>query len=198
MTSDPATPDARHEPASPAEQRALSRDEQELADKARNPALSGLSDRELGDLIGLLRERRNRARDIGDQQGREARGKAAPAGATIAGSNHGTVSKHDFLSEALDRAMDERERRGGTHGDPVTEGADGQESQAELTRKAQAMANEGRRDSDMTEDGAPLHPNDPDADPGKKGLAETARNTAPSGALDHAGDLPARERSRSR
>lgn len=187
-----------HEAASPAELRALSHEEQELADKARNPALTALSDRELSDLIALLRERRNRARDIGDRQGREARGKAAPAGATIASSNQGTISKHDFLSEALDRAMDERERRGGVHGDPVTEEADGQESQAELTRKAQSMANEGRRDSDMKDDGAPLHPNDPDANPGKKGLSATARNTAPSGALDHAGELPSRERSRNR
>lgn len=194
MSRDPET----HEAASPAEQRALDRDEQALADKARNPELAGLSDRDLSDLIALLRERRNRARDIGDRQGREARGKAAPAGATIASSNQGTVSKHDFLSEALDRAMDERERRGGNHGDPVTEEADGQETQAELTRKAQAMANEGRRDSAMKEDGAPLHPHDPDADPGKQAMAETARNTAPSGALDHAGELPSRERSRTR
>ncbi|MBW7056281.1 hypothetical protein KY389_06165 [Paracoccus bogoriensis] len=187
-----------HDPASPAELRALSRDEQELADMARNPVLAGLSDRELGDLISRLRERRNRARDIGDRQGREARGKQAPAGATIASSNHGTISKHDFLSEALDRAMHERERRGGEHGDPVTEGAHGQENQAELTRKAQAMANEGRRDSHMKETGAPLHPNDPDASNGKADLEATARKTAPSGALDHAGELPSRERSRTR
>lgn len=187
-----------HEGAGPAERRALSRDEQELADKARNPVLSGLPDRELADLISILRERRNRARDIGDRQGREARGKAAPAGATIASSNQGTLSKHDFLSEALDRAMTERERRGGDHGDPVTEESDGQETQAELTRKAQAMANEGRRDSAMKEDGSALHPNDPDADPGKKGMAATARNIALSGALDHAGELPSRERSRTR
>lgn len=192
MSSDPK----RHEPASPAEQRALSRDEQELADRARNPALAELSDRELSDLIALLRERRNRARDIGDRQGREARGKAAPAGATISSSNHGTVSKHDFLSEALDRAMEERERRGGGDGDAVTEGAHGEESQAELTRKAQAMANEGRRDEDQ--DGAPIHPEDPKADPGKGAMEDTARNTAPSGALDHAGELPSRERSRER
>ncbi|MGP9805745.1 hypothetical protein [Paracoccus sp. NSM] len=194
MTRDPQP----HEAPSPAELRALSRDEQELADMARNPALAGLSDRDLADLISRLRERRNRARDIGDRQGREARGKQAPAGATIASSNHGTISKHDFLSEALDRAMDERERRGGEHGDPVTEGAHGQKDQAELTRKAQAMANEGRRDSDLDDDGAPLHPNDPDADSGKAGMDATARNTAPSGALDHAGELPARERSRTR
>ena len=50
----------------------------------------------------------------------------------------------------------------------------------------------------MLEDGTPLHPNDPDADPGHKNLDTTSRNTAPSGALDHAGDLPARERSRTR
>lgn len=181
-----------HEPASPEEQRALSRDEQELADRARNPALSQLADRELSDLVSLLRERRNRARDIADRQGREARGKSAPAGVTAAGGNEGTMSKHDYLGAALDRAMAERDRRSaGTE-------AEGGETQADLARKAQAMAEAGRSQNPMMEDGAPLHPADPDASAGKAGMAATERNTAPSGALDHAGEGPSRERSRTR
>lgn len=183
-----------HEPATPDEQRALSRDEQELADQARNPALQGLSDRELGDLVSLLRERRNRARDIADRQRREARGKAEPAGVSAAGGNEGTMSKHDYLGEALDRAMAERDRRaGGAEAE-----AEGGETQADLARKAQAMAEAGRSQNPMMEDGAPLHPADPDASSGKAGMAATERNTAPSGALDHAGEGPSRERSRTR
>ena len=50
----------------------------------------------------------------------------------------------------------------------------------------------------MAEDGGPLHPDDPNASDGKADLEETARRTAPSGALDHAGELPSRERSRTR
>jgi hypothetical protein len=69
----------------------------------------------------------------------------------------------------------------------------------ELAQKALA-AKQSAADgpSEMREKGAPLHPNDPDADQGKRALAETERRTAPSGAFDHAGDLPARERSRTR
>jgi len=183
-----------HEPATPEEQRALSRDEQELADQARNPVLQGLSDRELGDLVSLLRERRNRARDIADRQRREARGKADPAGASAAGGNEGTLSKHDYLGEALDRAMAERDRRAGG----AEAGGEGGETQADLARKAQAMAEAGRSQNPIMEDGAPLHPADPDASSGKAGMAATERNTAPSGALDHAGEGPSRERSRTR
>ncbi|MFC3166904.1 hypothetical protein [Paracoccus fontiphilus] len=60
------------------------------------------------------------------------------------------------------------------------------------------LKNANSAQNSMLEDGAPLHPLDPDADPGKKNLAATERKTAPSGALDHAGELPSRERSRTR
>lgn len=187
----PKHPEA-HEAASAEEQRALTRDEQELADQARNPALSELSDRDLSDLVSRLRERRNRARDLADRQGREARGKSTPAGATAAGGNEGTMSKHDYLGAALDRAMAERDRRSGNA--EAESGA----TQADLARKAQAMAEAGNSQNPMMEDGAPLHPADPDASDGKAGMAATERNTAPSGALDHAGEGPSRERSRTR
>jgi hypothetical protein len=51
---------------------------------------------------------------------------------------------------------------------------------------------------DTAEDGRPLHTFDPDASDAKGTLNDTERRTAASGALDHAGDLPARERSRTR
>lgn len=177
-----------HSQASPEEQRALTQEELGFANQARQPALGRLSDKELSDLIGLLRTRRNRARDIAARQGREARGKTAPKGANPAGGNEGTRSKSEYLSAALDRATAERARR---------EAGDAP-SQKDLAEKAAHLKADGPSANPMMEDGAPLHPHDPDADPGKKGMAATQRDTAPSGALDHAGDLPARERSRER
>ncbi|RWR07076.1 hypothetical protein [Paenirhodobacter populi] len=175
-------------PAGNDEKRALNKDELALADQARQPGLGALSDRALSDLVALLRERRNRARDIGDRQGREARGKAGPAGTAPAAGNIGMRSKLDFLNEALDRAVAERDRRGSAD----------DEDQADLARKALALKEQGQAASPMLEEGGPLHPQDPEADRGKASLAGTARRTAPSGALDHAGELPARERSRER
>ncbi len=71
--------------------------------------------------------------------------------------------------------------------------------QADLARRAMELKKAGEPGpSAMAEDGAPLRPDDPDADPGKADLADTARRMAPSGALDHAGETPARERSRGR
>lgn len=187
---------SEHEAATPEEQRALSSDEMELADQARQPMLGQLSDRELSDLVSRLRDRRDRARDIGDRQRREARGKAAPAGISPASGNEGTRTKADYLGGALNRAMAERDRREGKTGGKAAH--EDSPSQADLARNAMGLKETNSKQSAMLEGGAPLHPNDPDADSGKKDLAATSRNIAPSGALDHAGDLPARERSRTR
>lgn len=100
--------------ATPDEQRALTREELGFADQSRAPAVTGLSDKELSDVIGLLRLRRNRARDIAARQGSEARGKTGPKGITPAGGNEGTRSKADYLNAALDRATAERDRRDGS------------------------------------------------------------------------------------
>lgn len=175
-------------PAGAEEKRALNKDEQALADQARQPGLGALSDNALSDLVTRLRERRNRARDIGDRQGREARGKAAPSGSTPAAGNIGMRTKLDFLNDALDRAVAERSGRGAADA----------EDQVDLARKAMNLKELGRAASPMLEEGGPLHPKDPEADRGKGDMADTARRTAPSGALDHAGELPARERSRER
>lgn len=171
----------------PEEKRALNQDEQELSDLARQPRLSLLSDGELSDLIRRLRDRRDRARDIGDRQGREARGKAAPAGTSAATSNAGTRSKHDYLNAALRRTAAERKKRQGAG-----------KTQAEVARKAannKAEAEAADMRQDMKEDGGPLHPHDPDADRGKQALEDTGRMTNQSGALEHVGDRPARMRS---
>ncbi|QBX34526.1 hypothetical protein E4191_07215 [Paracoccus liaowanqingii] len=179
-----------HMTATPEEQRALSQEELGFANQSRQPALGQLSDKDLSDLIGLLRVRRNRARDIAARQGREARGKVSPSGKTSAGGNEGTRSKAEYLTAALDRATEERDRRDAG-------GSDGA-SQTELAEKAMQLKAEADRTNPMVEDGGAIHPNDPDADPGKGGMGQTERTTAPSGALDHAGELPARERSRTR
>lgn len=185
-----------HSAASVEERRALDADELEMANQARNPKLAELSDRELSDLISRLRSRRNRARDISDRQGREARSKAAPAGASPARGNEGTVSKRDYLHAALTRAMEERDARGGGQPDDAEKDAP---SQRQLAEKAMELKEAGETgNNEMMEDGAPLHPDDPDASEGKGNLGDTARRTAPSGAFDHVGELPSRERSRTR
>ncbi|MFN4099975.1 MAG: hypothetical protein ACK4GT_09375 [Pararhodobacter sp.] len=188
-----------HEAASDQERRALDADELDLANQARNPALAALKDGALSDLISRLRSRRNRARDIADRQGREARSKAAPSGTTAAAGNVGTLTKHEYLNAALERAVAEREARGTASADESPAQDGDQPSQKDLAVKAMEMKQAGDGGtSPMLEDGGPLHPDDPDASAGKAHLAETARNTAPSGALDHAGELPSRERSRTR
>ncbi|WP_304618286.1 hypothetical protein [Paracoccus sp. (in: a-proteobacteria)] len=174
-----------NEIATPEERRALDAEELGLADMTRPPRLSGLGDGELTQVIQRLRDRRNRARDLSDRQSREARAKVDPAGVTASRGNAGMLSKHDYLDAALDRAMQEQDRRNAP-------------SQAELARKAQEMKAGGPAPSAMAEDGSPLHPHDPDSSSGKAQMARTARNVAPSGALDHAGELPSRERSRTR
>jgi hypothetical protein len=195
MTDTTSTPDAS---ASAAERRALDADELQLADMARQPALGQLSDRDLSDLVGRLRTRRNRARDLAARQGREARAKSAPAGATPARGNAGTLSKHEYLSAALERAMAARAARTSAD-DGATTPDDERPSQHDLAQKAMALKEAGDPGpNSMTEDGGPLHPLDPDASPGKGDLDDTERRTAPPGALDHAGALPARERSRTR
>jgi hypothetical protein len=175
--------------ASADEIRALDADELGLADQTRPPLIGKLSDAELTQLIRRLRERRKRARDLADRQSREVRSKAAPSGATAVSDDAGMRSKHQFLGEAPDRAITEQERRA----------PDEDVTQADLARKAMELKAAGTTGGNaMVEDGSPLHPEDPDASSGKGGMAETARKIAPSGALDHAGDLQSRERSRTR
>lgn len=93
------------------EQRLLSKDEQEFVAKSHHPEICTLSDADLSDLLTRLRDRRDRARDIAQQQRREMRGKAAPAGTKRAADNTGTREKASVIASALKRANKERERR---------------------------------------------------------------------------------------
>lgn len=167
------------------EKRALDRDEQELSQSARQPGLAALDDGALDDLIRRLRDRRDRARDVANRQRREARGKARPQGATPAGGNEGTKTKHAYLNAALRRAMAERSKRDAP-------------SQTALAQKAAALRDAAQAPASMAEEGGPLHPRDPDADPGKGAMADQGRRTNQSGAFEHVGEVPSRERSRTR
>lgn len=93
------------------EARLLDADEHALVDQTHHPALRGISDRDLSDLIRRLRERRDRARDVSRRQRREIRGKAAPSGTRPASDNSGTKEKGALLAAALKRANKERARR---------------------------------------------------------------------------------------
>lgn len=185
--------------ASAEERRALDADELQLADKARRPALGQLPNRELSDLIGRLRTRRNRARDLAARQGRAARAKSAPPGASPARGNAGTLAKHEYLNAALERAMEERAARSSTYDDSAATQDDAPPSRHDQALNAMALKEAGDTGSGkMSEDGGRLHRHDPGASDPTGNLGDTARHGAPSGALDHAGELPSRERSRTR
>jgi hypothetical protein len=93
------------------ERRWLSADELALVEKTRHPALGLLADRDLTELRKLVRDRRDRARDIAARQRRELRGKAPPKGAQPATSDAGTREKRDVLAAALKRINTEEARR---------------------------------------------------------------------------------------
>ena len=93
------------------EDRALAADERDLVQKTHHPVLQELSDRELADLVKLVRERRDRAKAQANQRRREMRGKAAPKGATPSKSDEGSKAKLAVLAMAVRRLNSESERR---------------------------------------------------------------------------------------
>ncbi len=157
------------------ENRLLNKDEQELAAQARHPALSELSDTDLTGLIGRLRERRNRARDVASRQRREMRGKAAPSGVQPAADDTGSRAKRDVLSSALKRANKEKERR-----------SSGQVDMAESGRRALAMKRAAQKKQNRPESRTP-----------DRGMQNIPNEKHPeSGALTQEGHRPVLERSR--
>ncbi|MFN3846663.1 MAG: hypothetical protein ACK4RZ_12720 [Paracoccaceae bacterium] len=187
MTAQKATPTVSSD-----DMRLLDQDEAQLVEAITRGDLAQMSQSDLSDLIQRLRDRRDRARDLANRQRREVRGKADPSGATPATHNAGNEGKARVLGDALEMAMHERTRRDDPASDVATP------TQRDLTDRAMALKEAGTDPNAMLEYGGALHPSDPDADPGKGALAAQARNIAPSGALDHAGELPSRERSRTR
>lgn len=93
------------------ESRALDADERELVMKSHHPALQGLPDRDLSDLVKLMRQRRQKAQTQADQRRREMRGKAAPRGAAPSKADEGSKLKVSVLAMAMRRLNNEVERR---------------------------------------------------------------------------------------
>lgn len=160
------------------EARLLSGDEHELVSQAHHPALRGLDDGALSELVKRLRERRDRARDISRQQRREFRGKSAPSGARAATDNTGTKRKGAVLAGALKRASREHERR--RH----------DAARSELSGNARRALRMKRAAGDH----AANRPSSRTAGEGMRSLPNGG--IAPSGALDAEGHKPVLERSR--
>jgi hypothetical protein len=83
--------------------RLLSVAERALVAQSKLPIVATLDKNELQMLGRRLREARDRARKIGNQQKREMLGKASPRGATPARANEGTEAKAQALVDALRR-----------------------------------------------------------------------------------------------
>ncbi|MGO4705732.1 hypothetical protein AB4072_08145 [Microvirga sp. 2MCAF38] len=92
------------------ERRLLSDDEFELVAQTHHPALGMLEEPDLSRLTKLIRERRDRAKDIANRQRREVRGKARTS-TTFAAKDLGNRRKAGVLSEALSRLNKENARR---------------------------------------------------------------------------------------
>lgn len=141
------------------EDRALDKAEQELVTKTHHPELQSLEDKELANLVKLVRERRDKARGEVQRRKREMRGKAEPKGTSAATSAIGNKIKLEVLATALKRLNAERSRR---------ERMASQLSQLELSRRA-------FKDKKSREDNAPSHPNTRRAHEGMRNIASKRR-----------------------
>lgn len=93
------------------EARALTSDERELVDKSHHPILQELPDRELSNLVKLMRNRREKAKKQADQRRREIRGKSDAKGAAPSQADDGSKLKVTILATAMRRLNNETERR---------------------------------------------------------------------------------------
>lgn len=93
------------------ERRLLDDTELAFVDKARHPALAALSHDELHDLVTRLRERRERALTIANNQRRALRGKGGRGEVTFEKADSGNRQKAAVLTDALTRARRELTRR---------------------------------------------------------------------------------------
>ena len=96
-----------------ADDRRLDSSERDLVARSRHPDLRASDGPQLDELLRLLRERRDRARDVARRQRREMRGKAAPSGTSAARDDTGTREKAATLAAAVKRVSKEAERRRG-------------------------------------------------------------------------------------
>lgn len=93
------------------EARVLDATETALVQRSHRPELAEVDDTGLAELTRLLRDRRDRARDVSRRQRREVRGKAAPSGTRPATDNTGNREKAAVLAAAVKRVSKESERR---------------------------------------------------------------------------------------
>lgn len=160
------------------EKRLLSKDEFDLVERSRQPAIASLSDAEVGEMLARLRDMRDRAQTIERQQRREIRRKAAPSGARPASDNSGSIGKADLLASAVQRMNKERSRRRA-------------KTARDKTRDGMVRALRSKRSMASS---APQRPASRTADEGMKPIPN---ETGPvSGAFDEAGHRPVLERSR--
>ncbi|MFN4295456.1 MAG: hypothetical protein ACK4FB_01325 [Brevundimonas sp.] len=153
-----------------ADERYLTKDERELCDSARQPALKEMKHEELVDLAKRLRERRNRARDVSRDQRRTARrGGKATEGET------GSDRKKALLAAGMKRVNRELDRRRAENrGDAATANL----RKALKRKQANQWSGPAYRNAD-------------------EGLNPTPNaKIAPSGALNAEGQRPVLERSR--
>jgi hypothetical protein len=94
-----------------AAERALDKDERSMVDSSQHPAVQELPDAELGNLVRLVRERRDKAQSLASQKRREMRGKGAARGAASAKRDEGSQVKLEVLAMAMRRLNGEVERR---------------------------------------------------------------------------------------
>ena len=93
------------------EARALNGDERELVAKSHHPVLQELPDKELSNLVKLMRERRSKAKTEANQRRREMRGKSSPKGSMASRADEGSTVKVAVLAMAMRRLNNEVERR---------------------------------------------------------------------------------------
>lgn len=117
------------------EKRMLTAAEFDAVSRTHYPAISELSKEELAQAVRLIRDYRDKARDVSRQQRREMRGKAAARGARPARDNTGTEVKASIFASALKRVNRELRR---------LKEADRRPDQAEIARRALEMKRANR------------------------------------------------------
>lgn len=93
------------------ERRLLNANEMEFVEQARHPALAGMVHADLVALVHNLRERRDRAQSIANNQRRSLRGKGGRGEVTYDKADSGNRQKAAVLTDALTRARRELKRR---------------------------------------------------------------------------------------
>lgn len=92
------------------EKRMLTATEFEVVERTHYPAILELPEENLSEIVKLLRDYRDKARDRARQQRREMRGKSQPRGAVAARDNSGTERKGEIFASALKRINRELSR----------------------------------------------------------------------------------------